>query len=501
MASATVSGTLAKPTATIDAHTEGGIVAGIEFADLRVKARYSENHVEASLVGAQKAGGTLHLDSNLFLGPSPHAKTTLDAKNWDLGFLKDIVPNRSIGGLFSAKIDVEGPLENPVIKGTAKIRKGSIHPGAPFNAMRNLDVDLALTPSKFTVQGTGHSGRGNLSIRGSVAMADLLPKSMTFDLSLSEVPVEAGPFSVFVDTKSTLRGKRRGSDWRFDIDIGETIINVPGGLSRELHPDSLPDDIIFVDSIQAAPPDLVAAIATSPATVIDVYLRAPETIEVRGDPVGTLVDVDLHARIDGDLLLEGTVATRGGWIELFGLRYELRRGDIAFGGTTDPSLDIELTHDFSASTLSVGVSGTASAPILELRSDPARYDDAELLSFVLGATPDDDGSNEQSAAGRATGVASSYLTGKLQSVVRDVIAIDVLKIDLSDDEAVADKLTLGKWLTDKIYLAYRRRFEAQDLENANEAVMEYRFRKRWLLELSYGDEGTGGADVLWIRRF
>ncbi len=500
LGSARVSGTLANPTVMIDAHTEGGIVAGIEFVDLRGKARYSENHLVASLAGAQKAGGTLHLNSDLRLGPLPRTKTTLDAENWDLGFLKNLVPNRSIGGLFSAKIDIKGPLEKPVITGSAQIRKGSVHPGAPLNAMRNLDVELALTPGKLTIEGKGNSGRGTLSIRGFVAMEGLLPKSMKLDLALTQVPVEAGPLSVFINTKTKLRGKSRGPDWRFDIDIGKTIVNVPGGLRRELHPDSLPDDIVFVDSIQASP-TLVAVMAASPVAVIDVYVRAPETIEVRGELVRTRVDVDLHARLDNGLLLEGTVATRGGWVEVFGRRYDLRRGDIAFGGSTDPSLNIGLTHDFSTSTLSVGVSGTGSAPELDLRSDPARYDDAELLSFVLGASPDDDGSKEQSAAVRATGIASNYVAEKLQSVIRDVIPIDVLKLDISDDEAAAEKLTLGKWLTDTIFLAYRRRFEAQDLENANEAVMEYRFRKRWLLELSYGDEGTGGADVLWIRRF
>lgn len=501
LASAKVSGTLAKPIAMIDAHTEGGVVAGIEFVDLRAKLRYSENHLEASLAGAQKAGGTLHLDSDLRLGELPQASTTLDAKDWDLSFLKSVLPDRSISGLLSAEIKVEGPLEKPSIAGSASIKKGSVHPGAPLYAMRNLDVELKLTPTKITIQGEGNSGRGDLSIRGLVAMKDLLPASMKLDLVLARVPVEAGPLSVYINTETRVRGKSRGSDWRFDIDIGDTIINVPGKLSRELHPDTLPSDIIFVDSIQAAPPALVAALSASPVSVIDVYVRAPETIEVRGELVSTVVDVDLHARLDNDLLLEGTVATRGGWIEVFGRRYELRRGDVAFGGSTDPSLDIELTHDFSASTLRVGVTGTGSAPQLELRSDPARYDDAELLSFVLGASPDDDTSKEQSAAERATGVASNYLAGQLQSVVRDVIPIDVLKLDIADGEAASGKLTVGQWLTDKIFLAYRRRFEAQDLENANEAVMEYRFRKRWLLELSYGDEGTGGADVLWIRRF
>ncbi len=149
----------------------------------------------------------------------------------------------------------------------------------------------------------------------------------------------------------------------------------------------------------------------------------------------------------------------------------------------------------------IGVTGSGSRPELKLRSSPARYDDSQLLSFVLGASPDDDRSGEESASSRTAGVASTLLANKLQSVVRDIVPIDVLKIDLADDEAAAEKLTVGKWITKKIFFAYRRRFEAQDSENANEAVIEYRFRRRWLLETFYGDHGAGGIDLLWIRRF
>jgi translocation and assembly module TamB len=427
--------------------------------------------------------------------------TRVVASNWDLEFLKTVFPERSVGGLLSAKIDVIGLLEKPSIVGTATLKNGSIHPGAPLYTLRNLDVDLVLTPAKLKITGKGVSGRGELSFKGLAAMADLKPQSMRLDLKLRRLPVEAGPLSISVDSKTVVRGTPNGTDWRIDVDVGDTVIVVPGETSRSLHPDVLPADIVFVDSLSTPPTTLAAALGSTPASVIDVYIRAPETISVRGEPVRTMVDVDLHARLANNLVLEGTVETRGGWIELFGRRYELRRGNLGFGGSTDPGLDIALTHDFSAMTLTIAVTGTGSDPQLALRADPARYDDSELLSFVLGASPDDDRSQEQTAAGRATGAASSFLASKMQAVVRNVIPIDVLKVDVADDQAAAEKLTVGKWLTERIFLAYRRRFEAQELENSNEAVIEYRFRRLWLLELTYGDEGTGGADVLWLKRF
>ncbi|MCP4444155.1 MAG: hypothetical protein GY811_02255 [Myxococcales bacterium] len=501
VASAIVGGTIGSPKVDAKIHTEDSIITGINFTELRATASYSDNLIVARLTSKQEAGGTLDISSEVDIGVVPSTQTRVHASNWDLGFLKSLIPERSIGGLLSANVDVVGALDAPSITGTAHLKKGSVHPGAPLYSLRELDVEVALTKTGLTLGGSGEAGRGNLSLDGHVVMKDFVPSALRLNLESDGVPVDAGPLSVFVDTKTTVRGTSNGENWRFDVDVGDTIVNVPGERSRTLHPDQLPSDIVFVNSIHEPPSALVAAIARTPATVVDVYIKAPDSIEVRGEAVQTIVDVDLHARIASDIVVEGTVATRGGWLELFGRRYDMRHGDISFGGDTNPALDIELGHDFATTTLTIAVSGTGAQPELALRATPSRYDDAELLAFVLGADPDDDPTSERSTADRATGAASNFVASQLQSVIRDVVPIDVLKIELAEDEAVAEQLTLGTWITDKILLAYRRRFEAENLENANEAVIEYRFRRRWLLEFSYGDQGTGGGDVLWIRRF
>ena len=40
-----------------------------------------------------------------------------------------------------------------------------------------------------------------------------------------------------------------------------------------------------------------------------------------------------------------------------------------------------------------------------------------------------------------------------------------------------------------------------DDKNLNEAELEYRFAKEWLLEAFFGDRGIGGADLVWSKRY
>ncbi len=42
---------------------------------------------------------------------------------------------------------------------------------------------------------------------------------------------------------------------------------------------------------------------------------------------------------------------------------------------------------------------------------------------------------------------------------------------------------------------------AAEMDNVNEARVEYRLARDWILEALYGDRGAGGLDVLWIQRF
>lgn len=95
---------------------------------------------------------------------------------------------------------------------------------------------------------------------------------------------------------------------------------------------------------------------------------------------------------DGKLTGVGALRTRGGAIEAYGQRLQLRRGAITFqGDITRPVLDIEALRTGLAVEAGVRVAGTARNPRIELVSYPAVSEIEKLSWLLLGHGPNDSG--------------------------------------------------------------------------------------------------------------
>lgn len=95
---------------------------------------------------------------------------------------------------------------------------------------------------------------------------------------------------------------------------------------------------------------------------------------------------------EGKLTGMGALRTRGGAIEAYGQRLQLRRGAVTFqGDITRPVLDIEALRTGLAVEAGVRVAGTARKPRIELVSYPAVSEIEKLSWLLLGHGPNDSG--------------------------------------------------------------------------------------------------------------
>ena len=75
-----------------------------------------------------------------------------------------------------------------------------------------------------------------------------------------------------------------------------------------------------------------------------------------------------------------------------------------------------------------------------------------------------------------------------------------------DNKTVAATLgvcavTVGTWITDTLFLAYRQHLAARPDENTGEGEIEYWIQRRLVVEGVVGDRGVNGVDMLWRRRW
>ena len=101
------------------------------------------------------------------------------------------------------------------------------------------------------------------------------------------------------------------------------------------------------------------------------------------------------------------------------------------------------------------------------------------------------------------------MLAKLADQVAPALGLDVMRVegqDVENDEGQATgetdtRVEVGKYITERIYLSYAHIFGAPDNANQNEAHVEYRMTRRFMMESIFGDAGQGGLDALWTYRF
>lgn len=124
---------------------------------------------------------------------------------------------------------------------------------------------------------------------------------------------------------------------------------------------------------------------------IDVDLGPRFYLTGYGVNSGLIGQMHIHMG-DGQLTALGALNTRGGAIEMYGQRLQLRRGTITFqGDITSPILDIQALRTGLSVQAGVKVGGTARRPKIDLVSIP-EVSELEKLSWLLfGHGPDEGG--------------------------------------------------------------------------------------------------------------
>jgi translocation and assembly module TamB len=250
-------------------------------------------------------------------------------------------------------------------------------------------------------------------------------------------------------------------------------------------------------------------------TFLRLALEAPNHISVRSKDV-TLelglskpfqVDLGEQARIYGEVrILRG----RG---DVWGRRFDVQPGgEVRFSGPPEQAL-LDVTGVYtsvqSQAKVYMHFSGEVTNVKVTPSSDPPMAESEIYTLLATGRT-----TLAQSSLGSSTAVGGgeagasilgSWAATELKKAVGVALPIDVLSVEVGNDERGINqtRLEAGKYLTDDIYIGYQARINADPFryQNTNAIRVEYRFLRRWSLQLEYGDANAGSLDAVWSRDY
>jgi translocation and assembly module TamB len=512
-----VGGTVGKPTAklAVTAHDVAvpfeGTRATRAIHELKIDGSWDGDTANLDINGDDTAGGTLKVDALARRDDLENAHVTIKANHMDLAPIAPFLPGPAggLGGQLDASFALQGlDPRTAQLAGTVQLSDGRLPIAPVVGTLLHGDLRIEVKDQKVSLRLSGKLGKGDVQMTADAPLEGITPNGGQAKLTLRKVKL-IGTTEPVIDSSVDAHLARVDGRWTADVTVEKAKVVIPEQGGQALHPVGAPPDLVFKgDGRHIQPPAEVQVEGGQPrrrppeepmlVATITVKNARVESKEVRGDVTGKLT-VSLDNREIG---IVGNIRLGRGDLDLFDRRYVIDRAALNFDGSTDPLLDVRITHDFPDVTTVTEVHGRMSKPELVMSSQPPTYSQAELLGFLLGGEPNSDPNLAPSARQKVETAGTSFVTSQVSGYVRRALPvdIDVLRYESATASSSAAVL-VGTWITRSLFLAYRQHLEARPDENTGEGELEYWIRRRLVLQGTVGDRGYHGIDLLWRRRW
>jgi len=242
----------------------------------------------------------------------------------------------------------------------------------------------------------------------------------------------------------TLRGQLRADSGHFEFDPRQTP--------------ELGDDVVV--SGRPANRDSRSQTERRLPVLLALDLDMGENLTIRGAGLDAQLVGRLAVRSlsTGQVLADGTIRTRRGVFRAYGQRLEIERGRLIFDGPIEnPSLDIAAWRRNQAVEAGVEVRGPLRDPLIRVVSNPPVSESEQLAWLVLGRPAEAGAQTDYAALQVAAAALIGAAGGNQQSLVNQV-GLD--EIGLASDSQGGQAVTLGKRLSDRIFVSYEQSINA-----------------------------------------
>ena len=426
-----------------------------------------------------------------------------------LGLLQGFVPNIRSSGRASLEATFEGPMRDPVVTGTMTVDNGRIRHFALPHALESISGPVRFDTRSIRLdEVSARLGGGLVRFGGRIDMEGYQPTRIDVTMAGEGMRLRfpEGMRSL-VDADLTVQGT-------VDAPILAGTVTIRNAVyTRQFEADGG-----LFDFTAAAASGGSAPLGARVPLRYDVRLVAPSTLEIRNSAARVFATADLQLRGTFDRpLLFGRAEVDRGEFTFEGRRYQITRGTIDFNNPAriQPFFDIETETRVRVPGQTYRViaraAGTldrltpafeADPPLPEVEvlsllfGDVAPGTDVEFRQYSTNITP-----QQQLLRERATRALTGAFSSEVGRVVEQTFGVDTFQLtpSLVDPNAQssrldpAARLTIGKRLSERIYLTYSRSLSSSTRDQI--ILLEYDQTDRFSWILSRNEDRTYALDV------
>ncbi|MDO9310520.1 MAG: translocation/assembly module TamB domain-containing protein, partial [Nitrosomonas sp.] len=290
------------------------------------------------------------------------------------------------------------------------------------------------------------SESGSLTVTGDIG---LVSNESQLDFKMNELP-----FTHKTDYWIVASGSGQAT-------FRENSLSVTGNLAADagllLQPPQdrpeLPDDIVFVNSPNAAPKNL--------SLLLDIALNLGEKFYLRAAGLEGRLAGQLQVQNDKNntLKVNGTIAAQDTTFKAYGQNLTVQRGIVSFQGPLDdPGLNILAVREGLAVEAGVEIMGSVRHPRVTLVSTPNVPDTEKLSWIVLGRKPDPGGLDTSVLLAAAGSILGGQSGGGITEQITKALGVDEISFKQAGiGSSLSGQIgVVGKRISSRVYLSYER---------------------------------------------
>ncbi len=410
-----------------------------------------------------------------------------------------------------ADIHLSGNLRQPILNGNAFLNSSQLTLPDYNLHLLETQVNLQASDNKFSYFGSSSSGGGKIRLTGQSLLEN---KTLITRVSISgnKFLVSNTPqIKVFISPDLNL--DNRNDEWHItgSVFIPTAFIDLPK-MDTVI---TMPSETMYIDQNQKPSKSESLPIYTQ----VSVRLGDDIHADVNGFAGQLAGQVDIEESPGRPTIGHGRIYIKKGEYDIRGDKLTVDYGYINFSNSllTNPFLDIQAsknikfqerhTSTLASSNLKVGVSvtGTATNPVMKLFSNPARWSQADILSFIIFGQPSSlaSGPNLQLLMRAAQALNSSKHSniGSLQQTLQKGLGLTEFQFVSGINKTgggleQSNSLVLGKALSPRITLSYSLGI----LNSINILRIKYLLKKNWFIQTNASQLGTGADLIYSIKR-
>jgi translocation and assembly module TamB len=401
-------------------------------------------------------------------------------------------------GAMNGDFNLAGTVSQPAISGQANLTDFAAEiPGLGLK-LNQGHVTIGTTDAQhFRIDGTLHSGDGNVVLAGTAALGADSQSVMTVKGSnFKAIDIPAARVAISPDL--AVKHSSQGLDVTGNVTLDSADVNLdklPGAGATKASP-----DVVIVDEKQQE-----EAASQMPITA---------TVTVNLGKKAHLVGMGLDGTLSGQLVVSerpGRATSGQGQIDVagtykaYGQNLQIDRGQLLFASTPidNPGLNIRAIRKLNPNAtiddgqqVGLNIAGTAQRPVLTVFSQPP-MEQSDALSYLITGKPlSQVKGGEGSMVGAAAQALGSATGNLLAKSIGARLGVDDIGVSSSDALNGSSAFTVGKYLSPRLYISYgvglfdpgqvitlryhfntRWNFEAQSATDFNRASLNYRIER------------------------